>query len=238
MKMGWQALLGAAIIASMAITGAHGQAPPPAPPAVPDGVRYIVTYVEVMPSVQKDGATLVRQFRDAGRKETGNLRMEAGQRIGQPNHFVILEVWQDQAAFDGHAKGAAATQFHDKLKAIQNAPYDERTNFPLSVGPIPASLGRDAVFMVTHVDVIPPQRENGTNLVKQLAEDGRKDDGNLRFESVVQTNRQNHFTVIEAWRNRKAADAHSMTAKTRAFREQLAPAGGALYDEQIYKSLD
>jgi len=44
--------------------------------------------------------------------------------------------------------------------------------------------------------------------------------------------------VIEAWRNSSAAEAHSMTAKTRAFREQLAPAGGALYDERHYKALD
>ena len=69
---------------------------------------------------------------------------------------------------------------------------------------------------MTHVDVIPPQRENGTAITKQLAEDGRKDDGNLRFEAVTQINRQNHFTVIELWRDRKAADAHSMAAHTRA----------------------
>jgi quinol monooxygenase YgiN len=232
-----RALLGAAMFASLTITGAHGQAPPPAPPAVPDGPRYVVTYVDVMATKKNDGAALVRQFRDASRKEAGNLRMEAGQRIGQPNQFVVLEAWKDQASFDAHAKGAAATQFHDKLKAIQNAPYDERVNFPLSVGPLPASLG-GAVIAVTHVDVIPPQRENGTNLVKQLAEDSRKDDGNLRFEAVTQTNRQNHFTVVEAWKNRNAADAHSMNAKTRAFREQLAPAGGALYDERFYEALN
>ncbi len=74
--------------------------------------------------------------------------------------------------------------------------------------------------------------------MKQLADDSRKDDGNLRFEAVTQTNRQNHFTVIEAWRNRKTADAHSMNAKTRAFRDKLAPASGALYDQRFYKALD
>jgi quinol monooxygenase YgiN len=91
---------------------------------------------------------------------------------------------------------------------------------------------------VTHVDVIPPQRENGTAITRQLAEDSRKDNGNLRFEAVVQVNRQNHFTVIELWRDRKAAEAHSMAPLTRAFREKLAPGSGALYDERFYKILD
>lgn len=240
MKTGIQTVVAAAIFAALALSSARAQAPaaPSAPPPVPDGPRYIVTYVEVMPSAKDQGATLVRQFRDATRKESGNLRAEIARRIGLPNQFVILEAWKDQVSFDSHTKAPHTTTFRDKLKAIQNAPYDERVHFPLSVGPLPASLGGAAVIAVTHVDVIPPQRENGTALVKQLAEDSRKDDGNLRFESVTQTNRQNHFSVVEVWKNRKTLDAHSMNAKTRAFREKLAPASGALYDERLYKSLD
>jgi quinol monooxygenase YgiN len=94
------------------------------------------------------------------------------------------------------------------------------------------------MLAVTHVDVIPSSRESATALVKQLAEDGRKDDGNRRFEALTQTTRQNHFTVIAAWRNHKALDAHDASAKTRAFRDQLAPGLGALYDERLYKALD
>ena len=81
-------------------------------------------------------------------------------------------------------------------------------------------------------------RLDETSRMKQLADDSRKDDGNLRFEALTQTNRQNHFTVIEIWRSRKTADAHSMNAKTRAFRDKLAPASGALYDQRFYKALD
>jgi len=236
MKAALQMLLGLMAFAGMMATAAHAQAP--TPPAVPEGPRYIVVYLEVMPTATAGAVTLVRRFRDATRKEDGNLRAEALQRIGQLNQFVLLEAWKDQAAADAHAKAAATAQFRDKIKAIQNAPIDERTHFPLSVGPIAAKAGGAAVAAVTHVDVIPPQRENGTAITKQLAEDGRKDDGNLRFEAVTQTNRQNHFTVIELWRDRKAADAHSMAAHTRAYREKLGPASGALYDERFYKVLD
>jgi quinol monooxygenase YgiN len=95
-----------------------------------------------------------------------------------------------------------------------------------------------AVAAVTHVDVIPPQRENGTAFTKQLAEDSRKEAGNMRFEAVVQVARQNHFTVIEVWRDRKTADTHSTAEHSRAFREKLAPATGALYDERFYRFMN
>jgi quinol monooxygenase YgiN len=218
--------------------GAAEAQAPAAPPPVPDGPRYIVTYLEVMPTAITQARRLIRQFRDATQAEAGNLRAEAWQRVGLPHQFVLLEAWQDQAATDAHAKSGTASAFRDKIKAIQNAPIDERTHFPLSVAALPAKATSSALATVTHVDVIPPQRENGTAITKQLAEDGRKDDGNLRFEAVVQTNRQNHFTVIELWRDRKAAEAHSMAAHTRAFREKLAPASGALYDQRFYQRLD
>src|SRR5262245_26582428 len=237
MRANFLLLMALSAFAAFIAPSAQAQAPA-APPPVPDGPRYIVAYLEVMPTATSEAAKLVRQFRDATRKEPGNLRAEALQRIGPSYQFVLLEAWKDQAAADAHAKASGTGQFRDKIKAIQNAPLDERTHFPLSVGPLPAKAGGAAIAAVTHVDVIPPQRENGTAITKQLAEDGRKDDGNLRFEAVVQTNRQNHFTVIELWRDRKAADAHSMAPHTRAFRDKLGPASGALYDERFYKILD
>jgi len=225
-------LAGAVIIAAMVMTAARAQAP------VPDGPRYVITYLEVMPTAAADGATLAREMRDAMRREAGNLRSEALQRIGRTNQFVILATWKDQAALDAHAKAAPTAQLDDKLKSIANAPADERVTFPLAVGPLPASLGADTVLVVTHVDVIPTQREMTAALLKAHAEDGRREPGNLRFEALTQTNRGNHFTVIEAWQSRDAAQAHGMTAATRAFRDKVAPAIGALYDERFYKRLD
>jgi quinol monooxygenase YgiN len=224
-----------AAYAAMTIAAA-AQAPAPPPP--PDGARYVVTYLEVKQTAAGNAEKLVRQFRDGARKEVGNLRVEALQRIGQPHHFVLLEAWRDQAAVDVHLKAPATQQFRDKIKAIQNAPIDDRVHFPLSVGPLEIKAGGAAVAVVTHVDVIPPQRENGTAITKQLAEDSRKEAGNLRFEAVTQVNRQNHFTLIEAWRDRKAADSHSMAEHTRAFRDKLGPASGALYDERFYRFVD
>jgi quinol monooxygenase YgiN len=226
--------LALAVLAAMA-DAVHAQAPAPPPP---DGPRYVVTYIEVKPTAAVEAQKLVRAFRDAARKEAGNLRAEAVQRIGQMNHFVLLEAWKDQAAVDAHFKAPTTSEFGDKIKAIQNAPIDHRTHFPLSVGPVELKATTAAVAVVTHVDVTPPQRENGTAFTKQLAEESRKEAGNMRFEAVTQVNRQNHFTVIEIWRDRKTVDVHSMSEHTRAFRDKLAPAAGALYDERFYRFMN
>jgi quinol monooxygenase YgiN len=190
-----------------------------------------------MPATRAGALKLVRALRDETSKAAGNLRSEALQRFGQLNQFVLLTAWKDQAAADAHTKAPATAKLIDELKKIQIAPIDERTHFALSVGPVNAKAATSAIAVVTHVDVIPPQRENGTAFTRQLADVSRKEDGNQRFEAVTQTNRQNHFTLIELWRDRKAADAHLVAGHTRAFREKLATATGALFDERIYRLL-
>ena len=71
---------------------------------------YSVTYVEVMPTSRADGLAALTSYREATRQESGNLRCEVASRLGQPHQFVILEVWQDQGAFEAHGKSANATQ--------------------------------------------------------------------------------------------------------------------------------
>ena len=91
---------------------------------------------------------------------------------------------------------------------------------------------------MTHVDVIPPQRENGTAITKQLADDGRKDDGNLRFEAVIQTNGRTTSRSSSCGATARPPRRTAWRPHTRAFREKLGPASGALYDERFYKVLE
>lgn len=225
----------------MALGDAHAQTPAPAPPtpAPIEGNIYSVTYVEVMPTAKADALALLRRYREATRKEGGNLRCDVAQRIDQqPHQFVVLEIWKDQTAFEAHGKGPNSTETRGKIAAIRNAPTDERVHTGLSIGPIDASSVRDAIYVATHVDVIPPRKDDGVAALKKLGDESRKRDGNLRFEVVQQTNRLNHFTVVEIWKDMKAVEAHSMAANTREFRDKLATMTGALYDERMYKAID
>ena len=224
---------------AMTVIGATKDAPAQAPaPAAIEGPIYSVTYVEVMPTSRTDGIASLKRYRDAARKEDGNLRCEVVSRIGQPHQLAILEVWKDQKAFEAHGKSANTTQLRDKIQAIRNAPIDERVHVGVSVGPLQPGPAGDAVYVVTHVDVIPPRKDDGLAAVRQLGDSGRASTGNVRFEVVQQTNRANHFTVIEIWKDAKAVEAHSMAEATRQFRDKLGPMSGALYDERMFKAVD
>ena len=199
---------------------------------------YLATYVEVMPNAVLPGIALLKQYRDASLKDDGNLRAAALAEIERPNRFVVVEAWRDKAALEAHGQSAATLMFRDKLKPIADAPYDERINNALYVAQGKNESQSGAIYVLTHVDVIPAGKEDCMAALKAMSVDTASDAGNISYEVLQQGNRGNHFTVIEAWTDRKALDAHAMAAHTRAFREKLSPIAGALYDERIYKALN
>ena len=123
-------------------------------------------------------------------------------------------------------------------RPLRVAPADDRFHNGLSVGPMDVPQAAGAVYAVTHVDVIPPQRENAVAALKVLGDANRGAGGSVRYELVQQTNRPNHCTVFEVWRSREAFDANTMSAHQRDFRDKLAQMTGALYDERLYEILN
>jgi quinol monooxygenase YgiN len=223
----------------MALSAAQAQAqqtPAPNQSAPPSGPIYCVTYFEVAPSALDSTAGLLRQFAAATGKENGNVEFLALHEIGRPSRFAFVEAWRDKAALDAH--GAAMQALGDKLQAAFIAPFDARRFWTLAVaapagGVAVAPAG--AMYVLTHVDVFPAGKDQVAAMVKQLAEDSRKDGGAIRFDAVVWDGHPNHFHLIEAWANRAAFDAHVQTAHTREFRAKLVPFEGALYDERLYE---
>jgi quinol monooxygenase YgiN len=211
------------------VAAAQGQ------PPLPDGPRFIVTYVEVAPGSEAQALTLLKGYRDTTRKDEGNLKVELAQRDSRAGHFVIMEQWRDDAAWKNHRQTGHTTHFQDMLRGLRVSPYDERTHGSLAVGS-GASVPAGAVLVVTHVDVIPPGQVQLREMLKTLADASRKEAGHLRFD-VLQGIRQNHFTVLEAWRDQRALDAHVTAAHTKMFRDTLGPlaADGAPYDERLYR---
>jgi quinol monooxygenase YgiN len=203
------------------------------------GAVPLAIYVDVMPNAVGSGAELLERYRDASRKQAGNLRFDLLQEIARPTRFAFLEVWADHVALDGHDKAASTSHFRDQLKAIQSAPRDERMGSELYVRRGRGENGRGTIYVLTHVDVTSDHQSDAEALLKAMSVDSANDDGNISYE-VLQLPKpmDHHFTVIEEWTNRKALDGHAMAAHTRAFRQQLLPMEGALYDERLYKKLD
>ena len=203
-----------------------------------DPTVYVVTYIDVAPATRNTDAGALRQLVAASRKEAGIVWYEAFQRLAPTNQFAIIEIWKDQQAYDAHAASAAVKAFRQQIEPHLIAPIDERPYVALAVGPKDAAaIPARAQVAISHVDVIPPKKDDGIAALKALAEPTRKDGGNLRFDAYQQKTRANHFTVIEAWRDPGAADAHSLTAHSKEFRKVLGSATGALYDQRWYRSL-
>ena len=97
---------------------------------------------------------------------------------------------------------------------------------------------RDRIYVVTHVDIIPPQKDAGTKLVQQYVLDTRKDPGVVRVEAGAEISRGNHISLVEVWQSRKAFDEHVAAAHTRQFRQQIDPMLGSPYDERLHQNLE
>lgn len=198
---------------------------------------FLATYVDVMPNSVDAAERLLDRYREASRRDEGNLRFQVLEEISRPNRFAIIEAWKDKAALDAHVAADHTRAFREKLRTIQNAPYDERINNLLYSGQDATENRSNAVYVVTHVDVVPPAKDQCMAMLKDMSADTAKDPGNIGYLVLQQANRPNHFTVFEKWQGMKAAEAHAMADHTRAFREKLVPIAGALYDERFYKAL-
>ncbi len=202
-----------------------------------NATAYMVSYIEVVPAQRSQAAALLRQHVSASLADAGVVRFEAIQRTSPSHHFLILEVWKDQQALDAHTKTSHTSEFNDKLKPLLMAPVDHRPSIATYIAPLPTAYPRAASTVVTHVDVPPAARDKIMNPLQTLAEASRKESGNLRFDVLQQKTRANHFTVVEVWRDQKAADAHELAPHTRQFRATLVPLTGALYDQRWYRGL-
>jgi quinol monooxygenase YgiN len=203
-----------------------------------DARVFVVAYLEVLPSSESAAIALLKSYRDANRKDEGNLHAEALRQIGRVGHFAVVETWTNERAFTAHRGATHTKQFLEKLRPLRVSAYDERSHTSLAMGSPLAAPPAAAIQVVTHVDIIPPGETKAGAMLKELAEASRKEEGNVRFD-VLQGVRANHFTVLEAWRNEKALEAHAMAAHTKKFREEVYPMAlnGSPYDERLYEAL-
>jgi quinol monooxygenase YgiN len=91
-----------------------------------DTKLYVVTHVDLMPNHIVDGTPLLLKFASDSRKEKGAARFELLQEPGRKNHFTIVSVWENQAAFDAHLEADHTRQFREQIQPMLGGPLDER----------------------------------------------------------------------------------------------------------------
>jgi len=221
--------------AAMSLSAA-AQTPAPAP-APNAGPVYVITFFETGAATAAKAIAQFRPYAAATRKQDGNQGFLALQEIARPSRFAIVEVWRDKPAVEAHAAALAALR--DQLQPLLTSPFDTRTNYGLSVaGPAIGAEpgGGNPVYVLTHVDVFPPGKDQTIDLLKQLADASRKESGNLRFDVLQQEGRANHLPLVEAWRDEGAERTCARRAHARVPREARAIARRALRRAALHAS--
>jgi quinol monooxygenase YgiN len=223
----------ALVLLVLPIAPAFGQTAP-ANPNAPATIR--VVYFEVAPADINRVSAALKDYRQTAMRAPGALRVEALQQVGRANHFAIYENWRDNTSLTAHAAAADSKKLDAALQASRVSPIDER--LLTAVGPPSATVaGTGGVYVVTHADSVPPSRDAAEAALKDLAIKTRQEPGNTDIQITVQPNRNNHFTIVEVWKDEKALDAHAVADHTRKFRDTFGPFSGALFDERVYKSV-
>lgn len=226
-------ILAAGLGAAQAQTPApKGGLPPGSEPAIGN---WVIAYIEVAPGNEAKALAALKTLKAASVKDNGYLSMVVLQRNGQPNHFVLIEHWKDNKAREARAGLAHVKAAREALKAIESAPYDERPHRELGTG---QDNPGGTIYAVTHVDFVPAFRQQGEELLQTFAFEGRRTDGNARFDVFTQASRPNHMTIVAVWNNIEAWKRHTAAASTKEFRQELLPKSGSLYDERLYRAVN
>ena len=112
--------------------------------------------------------------------------------------------------------------------------------FLLSPATVPLGAQAPAdppAYLVAYVEVAGSASGTMTSAFKQYRDASRKEDGYVRSDLRQQLGRPGLFSVVEAWRDQKAADAHIAAAHTRQYQDAIRPIRVAGYDQRPYKPL-
>src|ERR1700733_15968137 len=64
---------------------------------------YIVTHIDVTPNFSDGANKAIQKYAADSRKDKGAVSIEGLVQDGRPNHFTIVETWQNREAFGAHA---------------------------------------------------------------------------------------------------------------------------------------
>jgi quinol monooxygenase YgiN len=194
-----------------------------------------VTYLETLGITARDARPILKDYAGMRAEMRGVASVDFLERAGIAGQFVLIETGTLGALSMDEAAGAR----NAALAPLLLAPCDVRSHAALSVAPnvtVPATAS-DALWIVTHIDAVPVHKDSAAARVVSHSERSRRAPGCLRFEAWQQAGRANHMTLIEVWSGAAAHDDHRVADDTRGYRDHLAPACGALYDERVYRRI-
>jgi quinol monooxygenase YgiN len=94
----------------------------------------------------------------------------------------------------------------------------------------------ERVYAVTYLDVSTDWILQGSGLLKQFRDLSRKQDGNLEFSVMQETDRPNRFVIVEGWKDQAAFAAHGKSADTALFNFTLEAIRNSPPDQHVLQA--
>jgi quinol monooxygenase YgiN len=205
----------------------------------------VLTFIEVRSGAVDRCKTILKHYAAALRQHSNTGVV---QEIGRPERFVVIETAAGLEALAAAESGAQSILA--SLDEFLTAPPDRRTHSDFGgvrfggapFGGAPTSpvtdLPAKGLYVIFHLDLGPPDQKRGEAARSQVIDAARHSPGNLRFEAWQQSNRPNHFNIVEVWSDRAKLNDFTAGTAAREFRTTVGPLIGSLFDERLYERID
>jgi quinol monooxygenase YgiN len=97
----------------------------PARGAVTDEAIYVLTHADAA-ARREEIPGMLQELATGARRENGSVLFDATVQPTRTNHFTIVEVWNDQKAYEAHLTAANTRKFREAFAPVSGALYDER----------------------------------------------------------------------------------------------------------------
>jgi quinol monooxygenase YgiN len=94
-----------------------------------------------------------------------------------------------------------------------------------------------SVYVVSYIEVAPQAHDAAAGLLRQLANTGRKDEGNVRFEILQRVAPSNQFAIVAIWKDQSAYDRHAGASHSKEFRQKISPHLISAIDDRLHSGL-
>ena len=194
------------------------------------GSAAAITFIEARVEVRGHAGSVLRQQANASPGQVISL-----QEISRPERFVVLEREPPDVLT---ARGRRTRALIESLTDDLIAPPDQRSNREFDAALSPRVDTRANFYVVTHVDIAPPDQSQIETALRKLAAAARQSNGNLSFEILQQIDRPNHFNLISAWIGESPFRTFTSSTAARQFRQTVGPLLGSPYDERLFRRVD
>jgi len=99
-------------------------------------------------------------------------------------------------------------------------------------------MSEGPVHVLTHVDIVPPKVDEGTELLLGFVAETPHSPGLVRSALLRQAARKNHFELLWVWRSQADYEQHLRNPATRRFRERLKPLVGSPVLDRVHQPVD